>query len=98
MKKKKKTTNLKKSTRNKKDKELEKTEMPPSVEQPKEIELLGEDIDTAKLEEIRKNLPVALPEEIKELVEYKEEIVKYDEEEMVKHEEQDYVFNIMLFL
>ncbi len=72
--------------------------MTPSVEQPKEIELIGEEIDIAELDEIRKKLPVAQPEEIKELVEYKEEIVKYDEEEMVKHEEQDYVFNIMLFL
>ena len=54
--------------------------MTPSVEQPKEIELIGEDIDTAELEEIRKNLPVALPEEIEELVKYEEEIVKYDEE------------------
>ena len=88
MKKKKKTTNSKKSTQDKKNKKLEKTEMSPSVEQPKEIELIGEEIDTAELEKIRKNLPVALPEEIKELVEYKEEIVKYDEEEMVKYEEK----------
>lgn len=90
MKKKKKTTNSKKSTQDKKNKKLEKTEMTTSVEQPKEIELLGEEIDTAELEKIRKNLPVALPEEIKELVEYKEEIVKYDEEEeMVKYEEKE---------
>ena len=40
MKKKKETTNSNKSAQDKKNKQLEKTEMTPSVEQPEDIELM----------------------------------------------------------
>ena len=56
-----KTTNSKKSAQDKKNKKLEKTEMTTSVEQPKDIELIGKGIDIAKLEEIKKNLPLHSP-------------------------------------
>ena len=50
--------------------------MTTSVEQPKDIELIGKGIDIAKLEVIKKNLPATLPEEIKEPIEYDGEMVE----------------------
>ena len=103
MKKKKETTNSNKSAQDKKNKQLEKTEMTPSVEQPEDIELIGEYIDDTELEKTRENQTFGNPEEIGAVVveydkEAEERMNKCDEEELAKMKEQNKFYLPTIFL